>query len=54
MSMGPNKAKPTDDMIEAWADTRLVIINECSFASDRDFNKMVENARLLKNVAFQY
>ena len=54
MSMGLNKPKPTDDMIEAWADTRLVIIDECSFASERDFNKMEENARLLKNVAFQY
>jgi hypothetical protein len=51
--MGLNKGSPTDNMIEAWADTCLVIIDKCSFASDHDFNKMEENARLLKNVAFQ-
>lgn len=40
-------------MIEAWSDTRLVIIDECSFASAEDVNKIEKNARDLKNDAFQ-
>jgi PIF1-like helicase len=54
MSMGLNRQSPNDAMIKSWSDTRLVIIDECSFASEGQFNKMEECARLLKNVAFQY
>jgi hypothetical protein len=53
MSMGLSRKLPTEEMIQSWSDTRLLIVDECSFASYDQFNKMEQNARLLKNVAFQ-
>jgi PIF1-like helicase len=41
-------------MIEAWRDTPLVIVDECSFASGDQVDKMERHARILKNQAFQY
>jgi hypothetical protein len=35
-------------MIEAWEDTGLLIIDECSFALFELFDKIEENARDLK------
>jgi hypothetical protein len=54
MSMGLNRSKIPSEMIEAWSDTRLVIVDECSFASADQVDKMEQHARILKNQAFQY
>jgi hypothetical protein len=54
MSMGLNRLTITSEMIEAWSDTRLVIVDECSFASADQVDKMEQHARILKNQAFQY
>ncbi|MGL5916609.1 MAG: hypothetical protein ACRCZC_02775, partial [Culicoidibacterales bacterium] len=37
-----------DEEIDAWADTRLVIIDECSFASRAQIETIERHARLLK------
>jgi hypothetical protein len=54
MSMGLNRSSITPEMIEAWSDTRLVIVDECSFASADAVNTIEKHARDLKNMAFQY
>jgi hypothetical protein len=54
MSMGLNRLTITSEMIEAWSDTRLVIVDECSFASTDQVDKMEQHACILKNQAFQY
>ena len=54
MSMGLNRSHVTPEMIDAWSDTRLVIIDECSFASVDQVNKMEKHARDLKKNAFHY
>ena len=41
-------------MIEAWADTRMIIIDECSFGSADLFNKIQKNAQDLKQDTFNY
>jgi AAA domain len=48
MAMGLNKRTITSEMMEAWKDTRLVIIDECSFASFDLFTKIEQHARALK------
>ena len=48
MAMGLNKTKVTSEMMEAWQDTRLVIIDECSFADSDLFTKIEQYARALK------
>jgi hypothetical protein len=51
MSMSLNRTSVTQEMVEAWSDTRLIIIDECCFASIHDVNSMEINARVM---AFQY
>jgi hypothetical protein len=52
--MGLNRSSVTPEMIEAWSDTRLVIVEKCSFASADQVNKMEKHPRHLKRVAFKY
>ncbi len=54
MSMGLNRNAVTPEMIEAWSDTRLVIVDECSFASADQVNKLEKHACQLKNAAFHH
>jgi hypothetical protein len=49
MSIGLNRSSVTP-----WSDTRLVMIDECSFASADAVSTIERHARDLKNVAFQY
>ena len=53
MSMGLNRSSVTADMIEAWSDTRLVIVDECSFASEEQLTKLEKHARSLKRDQFR-
>lgn len=53
-SMALNKEEPSAEEIEAWQDTRLVIIDECSFASPTQMAKIELNARILKDGATGY
>jgi len=53
MSMGLNRASVTQDMIEAWSDTRMVIVDECSFASAEQLTTLEEHARSLKRDHFR-
>jgi PIF1-like helicase len=46
-SMGLMRQHLKQDMIDAWSDARLVIIDECSYASYALFNKIEQNARTL-------
>jgi hypothetical protein len=42
------------DMIEAWMDARLVIIDECSFTSYALFTKIEKHARLLSGHSMKF
>jgi PIF1-like helicase len=48
VAMGLNKESITLEMIEGWEDTRLVLVDECSFASRDVFKKIQERAVQLK------
>ena len=48
-----NRASVTQDMIEAWSDTRMVIVDECSFASAEQLTTLEEHARSLKRDHFR-
>jgi hypothetical protein len=48
MAMVLNKESETLKMVEAWDDTCLVLINECSFASHEVSEKIQERAGHLK------
>ena len=45
--------KVKNDDIEDWADTRLVIIDEISFASEKNFEKMCSNLQKLKKQRYK-
>jgi AAA domain/Helitron helicase-like domain at N-terminus len=45
--------KIKNDEIEEWEDTRLVIIDEISFASQKDFEKMCSNLQKLKKQRYK-
>jgi hypothetical protein len=49
-----NRSRVTPEMIEELSDTRLVIIDECSFASADQVNKIEKHARDFKQDAFHY
>lgn len=51
-ALGLNKRKEfTEDEKEVFVDTRLIIIDEISFAGKRDFEKIDRNVRLLKSAS---
>jgi hypothetical protein len=50
-ALGLNKAKIDNDQIEAWEDTRLVFIDEASFASPSDHEKIYKNCQTLVHYA---
>ena len=51
--LGLNRSGITSDEQDAWADTRLLIIDEISFASRKDFEKMHEHVCLLMREHFK-
>ena len=53
-AMALNKDGPDEDEIEAWTDTRLVIIDESSFATAAQASKIEMNARTLKGREHEY
>jgi hypothetical protein len=39
-------------MTSAWCDTRLLIVDKCSFASSEVFKQICENAQILKTADY--
>jgi len=48
MAVGLNRSKVTDEMLKEWKDTRLLIVDEISFASEEDFDKLYKHCQDLK------
>jgi hypothetical protein len=53
-AMGLLRGTPTSVMIEEWNDTRLLIIDECSFGSSETITTIEHHARILKLGEFEY
>lgn len=52
-SMGLNMKQPSEQMIDEWFDTRLVIVDEVSFASAADITKIQKHCGILKKRTFE-
>ena len=48
-----SKANVVKELVDEWKDTRMVIIDEISFASESDFKKMMEYTQILKQNRFE-
>jgi hypothetical protein len=48
MTLELNQDSIPNNMIDAWSDTRLLMVDECSFASFAVFKKICENTTILK------
>lgn len=46
-ALGLNRKTLDTDQVEAWSDTRLIFVDECSFAGDSDYEAMYKNAQVL-------
>ena len=50
--LGLNQTNVDGSDALAWKDARLLIVDECSFASARDFEKMHQNLKILMGDQF--
>jgi hypothetical protein len=50
-----NQKRPIDaDQVEAWKDTRMLLVDECSYCRASDLEKLDYNVRLLKGNLYTY